>query len=171
MIIRQAEPADAERLTGLAIDTMREAFGPPHNPAELVDAYIRQTYSVPVMQQELADSRSTYLLMETPAGEDIGYARLYRHAPPRRMRERRALEIQRIYLREAYLGQGLGRQLMNHCLAQARAEGYKAVWLGVWERNERGLAFYRKIGFEPFGWHYFQFGTERQRDYWLQKPL
>ncbi|WP_345269992.1 GNAT family N-acetyltransferase [Nibrella viscosa] len=171
MHIRHATIEDAEVLTGLAIDTMQESFGPPHNPAELVDAYIQDTYSVPILRQELADPRSTYLLLETPAGESLGYARLYRHAPPRRMRERRALEIQRIYLRQACLGQGLGRQLMNYCLEQARVEGYKAVWLGVWERNQRALAFYRKIGFEPFGWHYFQFGPERQRDYWLHKSL
>jgi len=45
------------------------------------------------------------------------------------------------------------------------------VWLGVWERNYRARAFYEKMGFEPFGFHYFQFGPERQRDLWLQKQL
>jgi ribosomal protein S18 acetylase RimI-like enzyme len=60
---------------------------------------------------------------------------------------------------------------MNYCLDWARAAGYRAVWLGVWERNDRALEFYRKIGFELFGYHYFQFGSERQRDFWLYKPL
>ena len=60
---------------------------------------------------------------------------------------------------------------MDHCLQWAQLAGYRAVWLGVWERNERALAFYRKMGFERFGFHYFQFGSERQRDFWLQKAL
>lgn len=166
-----ATPTDAEQITCLAATTMREAFGPPHNPLEIVDAYIDEHLILPTLQQELADRRSTFLLVETPGGESIGYAKLRRHAPPRRMPERKAIEIQRIYVKQTQIGQGLGRLLMDQCLELALQEQYKAVWLGVWERNERALTFYRKMGFIPFGWHYFQFGPDRQRDIWMYKPL
>ena len=171
MHIRPAIIADAALLTNLSAITMREAFGPPHNPAELVDEYIQVSLTQSRLEAELADLRSTFFLMESPDGTPIGYAKLYRHAPPRRMKNRNAIEIQRIYLLQSQIGQGQGRTLITHCIDWAKAQGYQAVWLGVWERNERALAFYRKMGFEPFGFHYFQFGSERQRDLWLQKQV
>jgi ribosomal protein S18 acetylase RimI-like enzyme len=171
MTIRHAAVTDAALLTDLAIITLREAFGPPHNSADLVDEYIQSAISERILEAELRDPRSTFFLMQLADGTSIGYAKLRRHAPPRRMLERNAIEIQRIYLLQTHIGQGQGRQLMQHCLDWAAQQGYAAVWLGVWERNERAIAFYKKLGFQPFGFHYFQFGSERQRDYWLQKQL
>lgn len=171
MTIRFATLSDAVSLTELAATTMREAFGPPHNPIELVEEYIKAAISVPALENELADHRSFFFLLESVEGQLIGYAKLRHHAPPRRMKNRNAIEIQRIYLLQTQLGQGQGRMLMEHCLDWALVRGYTAVWLGVWERNARAIAFYEKLGFERFGFHYFQFGSERQRDFWLQKQF
>ncbi|QDK82267.1 GNAT family N-acetyltransferase [Spirosoma sp. KCTC 42546] len=171
MTIRSATISDAASLTELAATTMREAFGPPHNPTELVEEYIQSAISVPVMEAELTDRRSFFFLVESSDGQPVGYAKLRQHAPPRRMTHRNAIEIQRIYLLQNQIGQGQGRMLMEYCLNWARGQGYDAVWLGVWERNGRAIAFYERMGFERFGFHYFQFGTERQRDFWLQKQL
>ena len=174
MTIRPATVADAARLTDLAAITMREAFGPPHNPVELVDEYIQSAITLPILETELADPRSWFFVLETDDQTPIGYAKLRRHSLPRRMPQphrRNAVEIQRIYLLQNQVGHGQGKILMNHCLDWARAGGYRAVWLGVWERNERALAFYRKTGFVQFGYHHFLFGSERQRDFWLYKPL
>ncbi|MFD2932944.1 GNAT family N-acetyltransferase [Spirosoma flavum] len=171
MLIRTATIADAALLTDLSAMTMREAFGPPHNPAELVDEYIQSACTQSILEAELADSRSTFFLLDLPDGTPIGYAKLRRHAPPRRMTNRNAIEIQRIYLLQSQIGKGQGQTLINHCIDWAKAQGYTAVWLGVWERNERAISFYKKMGFEPLGFHYFQFGSERQRDFWLQKQI
>lgn len=171
MTIRPATIADAALLTALSAITMREAFGPPHNPAELVEEYIQSAINVTQLTTELTDPRAAFFLLEQPNGTAIGYAKLRRHAPPRRMTTRNAVEIQRIYLLQTAVGQGQGQRLMEYCLDWAKQRGYAAVWLGVWERNKRALAFYRKMGFERFGFHYFQFGSERQRDFWLQKQL
>lgn len=176
LLIRNATLADVSLLTELATSTMREAFGPPHNPAELVEEYIQSAISIPILEAELTDRRSAFFVCETDDRVPIGYAKLRRHSPPRRMpepyrRASNAIEIQRIYLLQNQVGQGRGRRLMEYCLNWAKEQGYKAVWLGVWERNERALTFYKKMGFEPFGFHYFQFGSERQRDFWLQKQL
>lgn len=171
MTLRIATASDASTLTSLAASTMREAFGPPYNAAELVDEYIQTSITQPILEKELADPRSVFFLVETADQTPIGYAKMRQHAPPRKMTNRHAVEIQRIYLLQSQVGQGLGRLLMDHCLTWARNEGYSAVWLGVWERNQRALAFYERMGFERFGYHYFQFGSERQRDFWLQKKL
>lgn len=171
MTIRPATPADASILTELGATTAREAFGPPHNPAEVVEDYIRTAFTVAALTQELMDQKATFFLLEDADGRAVGYAKLRRNIPPRRLKLRPVLEIQRIYLLKQAVGQGLGRQLMNQCLAFAREQGCAAVWLGVWERNQTALEFYTRMGFTRIGWHYFQFGPDRQRDFWLQKQL
>ncbi|MFC5409209.1 GNAT family N-acetyltransferase [Larkinella bovis] len=169
--IRTATLDDVPALTELAIRTMRQAFGPPHNPAELVEAYITETFSLEQTQQELNDPKATFLVMMDTNQALVGYAKLTRNRPPRQLKGQHALEIQRLYVSEEHIGKGLGRHLMENCLQQARSEGYKTVWLGVWERNARAIGFYDQLGFEKCGWHYFQFGGERQRDYWMKKEV
>ncbi|WP_332368467.1 hypothetical protein [Spirosoma telluris] len=81
MTIRLATTADVSALTELAATTMREAFGPPHNPAELVEDYIQSAISVPILETELADRRSTFFILESADGQPVGYAKLRRYAP------------------------------------------------------------------------------------------
>lgn len=171
MTIRPATPADAQTLTRLGAATAREAFGPPHNPAGVVDDYVRFAFTESVLAGELTDAKATFFVVEDAEGQAVGYAKLRRRTPPRQIGVRPAIEIQRIYLLKRVIGRGLGRQLMEHCLTVARTDGYAAVWLGVWERNRAALDFYARMGFTRVGWHYFQFGPERQRDFWLQKQL
>ncbi len=171
-----ATPADLDILLTLSIQTMREAFGPPHNPVEITEAYIASAFTAGSLARDLTDPRSTFVLACTDAGMPVGYARLYRRNPPRQMpepfrRAGQAIEIERLYLLESAIGQGQGQQLMTYCLDIARTEGYRAVWLGVWERNQRGINFYNRNGFVRFGWHYFQFGPDRQRDFWMMRRL
>ena len=45
------------------------------------------------------------------------------------------------------------------------------LWLGVWERNPRAIAFYRKAGFVEVGSHTFVLGSDPQRDLVLVAPL
>lgn len=171
MTIRPATIADAVTLTELSITTMREAFGPPMNPMEWVDAYIEEGLTLPIIQEELSNPRAHFFVLESETGELVGYTKLRQKAPPRRMTERNAIEIQRIYLLKSHIGGGLGQKLLNHCLTNAKQQGYKAVYLGVWERNQHAIRFYERQGFKPFGWHVFQFGPDRQRDIWMEIAL
>ena len=53
----------------------------------------------------------------------------------------------------------------------ARDKRADTLWLGVWERNPRAIAFYRKCGFEDAGTQTFVLGTDHQRDLVLARPL
>lgn len=169
--IRTGEPHAAAELTDLAIQARRQAFGPPHNPAEWVDAYNHEAFPAEQTRQELLDSRNTFLRLLDPDLKRVGYAKLRRIRPPRALKGQHAVEIQRLYVAESQIGKGTGKQLMEHGLNRARQEGDKTEWLGVWERNERAIQFYTRMGFERCGWHSFQFGPERQRDHWMKKEL
>lgn len=49
-----------------------------------------------------------------------------------------------------FRGQGLGRDLVNHALFEAKAEDILTVTLTVDERNHPARELYRKTGFEPY---------------------
>jgi ribosomal protein S18 acetylase RimI-like enzyme len=53
----------------------------------------------------------------------------------------------------------------------ARGRHADTVWLGVWERNLRAQAFYRKHGFAVVGTQVFMMGSDAQRDFVMAKPL
>jgi GNAT superfamily N-acetyltransferase len=58
-------------------------------------------------------------------------------------------EMKRLYLRRQFRGQGLGRILANHIIAEARQIGYHRMRLDTVEpvMND-AVAMYRKIGFQ-----------------------
>jgi diamine N-acetyltransferase len=47
----------------------------------------------------------------------------------------------------------------------------RKIWLGVWEKNENAIAFYKKLGFEQTGVHSFHMGDEEQMDFIMTKTL
>jgi len=53
---------------------------------------------------------------------------------------------------------------MAATVAAARGRGSASLWLGVWERNPRAQAFYKKSGFADVGSHTFFVGTDEQTD-------
>ena len=69
------------------------------------------------------------------------------------------------------MGRGVAHALMGAALDAARARGAKTLWLGVWERNQRAVAFYGKYGFSRVGEHTFVLGSDAQTDWLLARPL
>jgi diamine N-acetyltransferase len=53
----------------------------------------------------------------------------------------------------------------------ARQAGARTLWLGVWERNPRAIAFYAKCGFTDVGEQAFMVGSDRQRDRVMARSL
>lgn len=59
-------------------------------------------------------------------------------------------ELNRMYVREAARGLGLGRKLGESLLAEARAMGFKMVWLDGLYRHVEALPLYESLGFEYY---------------------
>jgi ribosomal protein S18 acetylase RimI-like enzyme len=60
---------------------------------------------------------------------------------------------------------------MQACFNHARQAGHETIFLGVWDKNDRAIAFYRKCGFDVVGSHAFQMGDETQNDLLMEKRL
>ena len=169
--IRRGAPADADALAPLAVEIFNDAFA--HNPLnkpEDMRAYISEALSVEQTRRELAEADSIFFIAEA-AGEMIGYAKLKERSTEDCIADENPIELQRLYVRKDFHGQGVAEKLMNECFAVAAAKNYQTMWLGVWEYNFRAQKFYEKIGFRTIGKHVFQLGSDAQTDLVMEKSL
>ena len=81
------------------------------------------------------------------------------------------IELWRFYVDAAHHGRGLAQRLMAAAFEAAATRGATTMWLGVWERNFRAQAFYRKFGFVEIGRHTFTLGRDRQTDLLMARPI
>ena len=169
MEVRHATEGDAEALAALAERTFRDAFG-HMNRAEDVDLHCRTHYGKDIQAAEVRDPDKTTLLCHFE-NRLIAYAQLrWTSAPPCVVAAKPA-EIQRLYVDAPWHGKGVAHALMASLLATAAARRADVAWLGVWERNPRAIAFYRKSGFGIVGEHVFVVGDDPQRDLVLARSL
>jgi ribosomal-protein-alanine N-acetyltransferase len=70
-------------------------------------------------------------------------------------------------------GQGWGRAAMQHLLDHARQHGAAQVWLEVRVSNERAIALYERLGFEPMGLRrgYYPLDQHRREDARLMRRV
>jgi ribosomal protein S18 acetylase RimI-like enzyme len=149
-------------LAALGAQTFAETFRADNSPDD-IRAHLAANFRPDVQARELADSTISILVAECD-GEPAGYAKLQRSEVPPCVGEASSIEIARIYVAARFHGRGIGAALMKACLKSARTLGAKKIWLGVWERNGRAQAFYRRFDFVECGDHEFVLGSDRQRD-------
>ena len=63
------------------------------------------------------------------------------------------------------------RELLPAAESGGALIAFAQLWLGVWERNARGIAFYRKAGFVDVGAQEFVLGTGVQNDRVMLRPV
>jgi GNAT superfamily N-acetyltransferase len=167
--IRLAGPSDAGWLAALGERTFRETYT-AHNTPENMEQYVAGHFGPARQGAELSDPAMTTLVAEVD-GRAAGYAQLSRSTPPAAVTGPAPMEVLRFYVDRPWHGQGVAQTLMTATAETARAAGARTLWLGVWERNERAIAFYHKTGFADVGTQTFLLGTDRQHDYVLARPL
>jgi ribosomal protein S18 acetylase RimI-like enzyme len=159
---RRATPADAALLAELGASTFRDTFEASNDPADFA-AYMADAFGDEIQRAELADPEVTVHLAER-AGETVGYVLLREGPTPSLVGGLEAIQIVRLYARRAAIGSGVGAMLMQRAVDEAASRGKDALWLGVWDRNERAIDFYRRHEFFQAGTQPFLLGTDLQTD-------
>ena len=169
MNIRYATIADAKMLSELGAKTFRETFAGDNTPEDM-DAYLKASFSPEIQLRELSEADVIFLVVESK-GKPIGYAQLVTSSKDQSIKRFRPLEVRRIYASQEYLGKGVGKELMKATIEEARRRGCDCVWLGVWEKNQRAIDFYKKWGFRVVGSHTFALGGDQQNDFVMELEL
>jgi diamine N-acetyltransferase len=81
------------------------------------------------------------------------------------------VEIERIYVQNAYQGLKIGKALFDKAVSVAKERKASYLWLGVWEENHKAIAFYEKNGFLAFDKHIFMLGNDPQTDIMMKLML
>jgi len=167
--IRRATEADVTALTDFGARTFRESFG-KDNTAEDMEKHLNSAWRQDLQRAEVLDpSIDTLIAMSN--GTLAGFAMVReQHAPPG-VATLQPVELWRFYVDKPWQGRGLAQALMTAVEASARTRGGRELWLGVWERNERAQAFYRKCGFEKVGTQIFVVGSDPQTDHVMLRKL
>ena len=167
--IRKVTITDIAQLQKVARQTFYETFIAV-NTEENVNKYLDESFSAAKLTAELNDlnSRFYFAVMD---GHIIGYLKLNFGQSQTELKDDKAMEIERIYVIQAFHGKKAGQLLFNKAVEIARQNNTEYIWLGVWEKNMRALNFYRKNGFVEFDRHIFKLGDEMQTDLMMKIEL
>ena len=174
-IIRTCQIGRCAVVSPMGAHTFSETFARDNTPQDLAE-YLRNNFSPEIQSAELALPGSLFLILEID-GTPAGYARLQDQAFDPCLAESNdwnllhPMELVRIYLLQAWKGRHLGDVLMQACIEQAQMRGVEVLWLGVWERNEHAIGFYKRWGFVPVGTHLFQLGQDLQTDHVMARRV
>jgi ribosomal protein S18 acetylase RimI-like enzyme len=167
--IRRAMPADAALLAAFAARTFSDTYARYNDPDNFA-RHLATAFHPERQAGELANSDIATLLAHRD-GALAGYAQVRRADAPACVAEAAPIELHRFYVDAAWHGGGVAQRLFVEACDAALAFGGAVLWLKVWERNARALAFYAKSGFVDVGTADFLLGDDRQTDRVLVRRL
>ncbi|MGB5626730.1 MAG: GNAT family N-acetyltransferase [Woeseiaceae bacterium] len=162
VILRRGSVADAAELAAFAARTFEETYSANNRPDDM-QAHLAATYGPSQQAAELADPLVATILARSN-GELVAYAQVRRNPPPPCVTHAAPIELHRFYVDRRAHGAGLAPRLMQAVHQTAREFQGRHIWLSVWERNPRAIAFYKKAMFVDVGSTFYMVGPDKQMD-------
>jgi ribosomal protein S18 acetylase RimI-like enzyme len=167
--IRKINILDLAQLQEIGISTFAETFA-EYNTKEDLDKYLVESFSNEKLSAELNNPDASFYFAEVD-NTVIGYLKINFGDAQTELKDNKSVEIERIYVLQAYHGKKIGQLLFNKAIEIAKEHQAHYVWLGVWEENHRALQFYKKNGFVQFDTHIFKLGNDEQTDIMMKLAL
>ena len=160
---------DAHKLQEVSYETFNETFQHQNSP-ENMNAYLKKAFNLNQLEKELLNTSSQFFFVYFH-NEVAGYLMVNTNEAQSEKMGNDSIEIERIYIKNQFQKHGLGKHLYQKALEIAKQSNKKKIWLGVWEKNDNAIAFYKKMGFIQTGAHSFYMGDEEQTDLIMIKTL
>jgi GNAT superfamily N-acetyltransferase len=161
--VRQAGAADAAALSLVASATFLETFAGLLDGRDIV-AHCTANNTPETFSVWGNDPLGAVTIAEVETGHaPVGYAVLTRPDLPVEPGPA-DIELKRIYTLSLMHGTGLGPALMEAAVEDAVRLGRKRILLGVYGRNLRAHAFYKRQGFQCIGERKFRVGDTLHDD-------
>jgi GNAT superfamily N-acetyltransferase len=145
--ITPCRAADLPTLVAVAVQSYREHY--LHLWTDDGAWYLERCFTPAVLASEMAEPNSYFYLICLGAAP-AGFLKINdQHAldgyPPQD-----CLEVERLYLRAATTGLGVGRAVLGFVEGLAREKGRSVVWLKTMDTSP-AVHFYRRLGFRTCG--------------------
>ena len=161
--VGDARPEAADRLAVLATQVWLHTYATDGIDADIA-AYVLQTLTPAAYAAMLQDPARQIIVAES-GYHLVGLAVLNFNAPCE-ADPRLTVELQTLYVQAPFLGEGVGRALLQAAHARARAASAKGrLWLSVNARNDRAIAFYARQGYGKIGTTWFALGAGRHENH------
>lgn len=167
--IKKIAANNLDELQKISRQTFYETFA-GNNSEENMAKFLNEAYASEKLLAELEDEHTEFYFA-TSGGQVIGYLKLNFAQAQTELKDGNGLEIERIYVAKEFLGKSVGQMLYAKAMDVAKKAGCQYIWLGVWEENQRAIAFYKKNGFVAFDQHVFMLGDDRQIDIMMKLDL
>src|SRR3954463_3200317 len=120
---------DIGELRKISIKTFFDTFA-AYNSEENMQHYLKERLSLRRLTAELSDEGSEFYFA-CLNDEVIGYLKINTAGAQTEIRDDHALEIERIYVLQAYHGKQVGQVLYEWAIRIARERQLDYIWLGV----------------------------------------
>lgn len=158
-----------DQLQKIGRKTFEETFS-EFNSEENMKNYLKEGFSIEKLTTELNEKNCEFYFASL-SNEIIGYLKINFGDSQTELKDRKALEIERIYVSKEFHGKSVGQLLYDKAIEIAKQKDVEYVWLGVWEENPRAIRFYKKNGFVEFDKHNFKLGNDVQIDIMMKLKL
>jgi ribosomal protein S18 acetylase RimI-like enzyme len=169
LVIRKINIDCLSQLQKISKITFAETFT-EHNTKEDLDKYLVESFSNEKLSAELNNPDAAFYFAEVD-NTVIGYLKINFGDAQTELKDNKSVEIERIYVLQAYHGKKIGQLLFNKAIEIAKEHQAHYVWLGVWKENHRALQFYKKNGFVQFDTHIFKLGNDEQTDIMMKLEM
>jgi ribosomal protein S18 acetylase RimI-like enzyme len=170
--VRGGRLEDVPQIVDLGSRVFTTAFGYSVEPHQL-QAYLDEAYTIPAITADITNpAKDTIVATDGENGLVVGFAIMTRGTrEPCIEHVQSKVELQRLYVDIGMHGKGIGKLLARTLETMARSQGFRHMWLGVWEENLVALKTYDKLGYKRVGEHDFKVGDIVQTDNIMIKQL
>ncbi|KAG2177376.1 hypothetical protein INT44_007887 [Umbelopsis vinacea] len=169
--IRDATVDDAESVAAIGREVFTISFGYSVSEEDL-QTYLQETYTEALVCEDIKDPL-THLMVACNADDKVlGFVQLIKGSSEPCVEDaENAIKLQRIFVHHESHGLGIGKLLIKMAEKVASSQGYKTLWLGVFEENIKAQKLYEKSGFIHVGEQDFKLGECVQTDIIMSKTL
>lgn len=161
--LQELSVANVKELKEISIKTFVDTYS-AFNTKENISGYVEKSFNLEQLINELNEKHTTFYFAKHKE-KILGYLKIRSSVVNENIKEKNTLEINRIYILKEFQGKGIGSKLLIKAIEIAKFKKREYIWLGVWQKNESAINFYKKHHFEISGTYPFQLGNEKQSDY------
>jgi ribosomal protein S18 acetylase RimI-like enzyme len=140
MVLRALQETDVQAVYEVALAAWHATYKDLY-PAEFINNFVQTNYAPAGLLRLVPRIQAGHQFFHVALSQSsvVGFCHI--------AETRHGMELLRIYLRPSYIGQGIGRALLQQGEVFIQAQGYSTYFCFVHKENDLGKNFYVRNGF------------------------